>query len=102
MSTNDQPPFGIIKAVSGWGVRWGTFRHQNGSGLSPSGPGPFTFQLPIGAAWSGGRVQFHFSSTMVDGVLPSGAIAPDGVARMLSSKIVFERLFNAANWEENR
>ncbi len=35
----------MIEAVSGWGKLWGAFRHQNGLGPPPSGPGPFAFGL---------------------------------------------------------
>jgi hypothetical protein len=33
----------MIKVVSGWGVRWGAYRHENGLGPSASGSGPSFF-----------------------------------------------------------
>jgi glc operon protein GlcG len=36
--------------VSGWGVRWGTFRHQNGPGPAPSGQGRSFLSVVFGNA----------------------------------------------------
>jgi hypothetical protein len=41
--TIGQLGFGIIKAVSGRGVRWGACRHQDGLGPTPSGPRPSVY-----------------------------------------------------------
>ena len=49
--TISQPGFGIIKAVSGRGVRWGASRHQDGLGPFPQGRGRslLSRSLPLSA-----------------------------------------------------
>jgi len=44
----------MIEPVSGWGGRWGAYRHENGLDPTPSGSGPFVFlNLSLPSGWHG-------------------------------------------------